>query len=543
MSWRRGLAVILCGLLACAQVTLLRADEGRSLAGEASPDVQDIVFLGPTRPVLLRLRITIDGQPFRNHWRQRFEEVFEQEDRDGDGRLDAAEALRVARAMNGGTADPPSELEKLFAGEALDRETVAAKVREAFPEFVLRPRAVIGQGSALALFPLLDTDGDRRLTAAELEAAEFQLLQRDFDDNGVLTPGELILDPTAIAAASDPNAGEKALNADDSPILLVDESLTPARFAERLLKHYDRDGNGQLAIEGVKLEIQLPAAAQSQWDSDGDRMLSRGELEQAELWPADLDLEFALGSADARARRSRRAARNPDGFTARRKLIGGYDLDLGEAEIDFDRNNRDPRQADLVRMQDYDRDGNAYVDLAEAGASGIGRAAFTAMDIDGDGKVMKGELTSFMTGQNEAAAARLYLVVRDKGQDLFEVLETETDGLLSPRELRSAKSVLDIHDTNGDGVLGGDEVPARLELELVRGVDEQTTADTFVRYSTLAGGGESGQSGPVWFGKMDRNRDGDLSPREFIGPRAAFDRLDANGDGLIDRDEAAAAGK
>jgi hypothetical protein len=35
---------------------------------------------------------------------------------------------------------------------------------------------------------------------------------------------------------------------------------------------------------------------------------------------------------------------------------------------------------------------------------------------------------------------------------------------------------------------------------------------------------------------MDRNRD--LSPREFLGPRAEFRRLDSNGDGLIDDREA-----
>jgi Ca2+-binding EF-hand superfamily protein len=38
---------------------------------------------------------------------------------------------------------------------------------------------------------------------------------------------------------------------------------------------------------------------------------------------------------------------------------------------------------------------------------------------------------------------------------------------------------------------------------------------------------------------MDRNRDGDISRREFLGPRAAFERLDSDRDGLIDSVEAA----
>ena len=46
--------------------------------------------------------------------------------------------------------------------------------------------------------------------------------------------------------------------------------------------------------------------------------------------------------------------------------------------------------------------------------------------------------------------------------------------------------------------------------------------------------------GPDWFQKMDRNHDGDVSRREFLGPRDQFDRLDRDKDGLIDPDEAPA---
>ena len=46
-------------------------------------------------------------------------------------------------------------------------------------------------------------------------------------------------------------------------------------------------------------------------------------------------------------------------------------------------------------------------------------------------------------------------------------------------------------------------------------------------------------AGPSWFRKMDRNRDGDISRREFLGPRADFERLDGDRDGLIDAEEAA----
>ncbi len=75
----------------------------------------------------------------------------------------------------------------------------------------------------------MDTDRDQRLSAAELAAAEAQLSQRDFDDNGVITPGELILDPKAIAAAADPDAGEGELDPDDSPVLVIDAAIDCGR--------------------------------------------------------------------------------------------------------------------------------------------------------------------------------------------------------------------------------------------------------------------------------------------------------------------------
>jgi hypothetical protein len=41
---------------------------------------------------------------------------------------------------------------------------------------------------------------------------------------------------------------------------------------------------------------------------------------------------------------------------------------------------------------------------------------------------------------------------------------------------------------------------------------------------------------------MDRNNDGDVSLREFLGPLQRFRELDTNGDGLISPAEADKAG-
>jgi Ca2+-binding EF-hand superfamily protein len=47
----------------------------------------------------------------------------------------------------------------------------------------------------------------------------------------------------------------------------------------------------------------------------------------------------------------------------------------------------------------------------------------------------------------------------------------------------------------------------------------------------------------LWFQKMDRNRDGYVSRREFLGTDEEFRKLDLDGDGFISVQEAEAAEK
>lgn len=538
----RGRTALLAGLMITTLSTSLRADDvPRASATAADSDVQDLVLLGPTRPVILRLRILLDGKPFRAAWQARFDELFAAEDRDRDGRLTAEQAANLAHEMHGSLSDMPSgDLASQLTDGTIDRAALVSCLGRWLPNVSLKRRAAIGQGSALALFPLLDTDGNRQLSAAELDAAEKQLAQRDFNDDGVISAAELILDPNAIAAAADPAAADRGLNDQEGAAILITADTTPQQVAARLLAHYDGNRDGKLASQPPQAEIVLPAGSLGRLDANTDGQLDAQELQGFVHLSPDIEMPFSFGQVTGPASRKRPPA-PATGFRVRKTLQGGFDLDLGDAQVKFTRDNRDPRQTDFVEFRTFDRDGNSYVDLAEAQMGNIGKKTFASMDSDGDGKVFKGELSSFVGRQNEAAAVRFQLNVTDIGQDLRKLLDLDEDFVLSARELRMARNVLSFADTNGDGVLGGDEIPQDFVLELVRGLDERSDP---LRVRTSGGTASQAASvGPLWFRKMDRNNDGDLSPREFIGPRAAFQKLDANADGLIDRDEAEAAAK
>jgi hypothetical protein len=57
------------------------------------------------------------------------------------------------------------------------------------------------------------------------------------------------------------------------------------------------------------------------------------------------------------------------------------------------------------------------------------------------------------------------------------------------------------------------------------------------RYGISRGIAVTGK-GPAWFQKMDRNKDGDVSRREWLGTPEEFKEIDEDGDGLISVEEA-----
>jgi Ca2+-binding EF-hand superfamily protein len=129
--------------------------------------------------------------------------------------------------------------------------------------------------------------------------------------------------------------------------------------------------------------------------------------------------------------------------------------------------------------------------------------------------------------------------VTDQGYDLFATFDANRDGRLTRRELTQAVKHIETWDQDKDGAVALDEVPRKLTLAFSQGASNPFGIVFGNQVAQMMTNSSSTLLAPAWFRKMDRNRDSDLSPREFLGPPADFAKLDANSDGLVSADEAA----
>src|SRR5262249_26069957 len=99
-------------------------------------------------------------------------------------------------------------------------------------------------------------------------------------------------------------------------------------------------------------------------------------------------------------------------------------------------------------------------------------------------------------------------------------------------------------DRDGKGFLTRADIPHLHQMTLRRGPADRGGAGAAAaifdlyrvtaRYDSDPGPGR----GPLWFRKMDRNRDGDVSRKEWLFSDEEFRKIDTDGDGLISVEEA-----
>lgn len=538
------------------------AQRGAPVAGQEL-ELRDLVFLGPQGIVLMRLRIDAGSRSVTTIRRDYTAVLFRSLDTDSDGRLNADEASRIpASGQLSASAEPLRDGWRSFDVAPQDG---TLSVDELFP-FVderLGPRFKIELKTRLQqsvrLKPL-DLNGDELVSRDEVEQGLETLHGFDFDDDEALSVAELQPFPTAIRQAllQQQNSEPAQL-----PLMSIDSPAECEAACNRILTHY---GSSRVAV-GQPVGIAthqvggVVAGVVAAADLSRDGALDRDELLKllAEAEPAlvfdvlvrrnavRVDQKTPPGELVDLLPRTREAPNR------QQAALAGMSISVGAS------NNREGFMSDaevivnqvLIQFIQADADKNRYLSESEFGMVRatfaqvrVPDVEFAGVDADGDGMLTRDELKSYVETNAGLSEATLVLTVSDDAKTLFEILDGNLDNRLTPREFQEGYARMRRFDQDQDGRLGIGELrshygfivsPARPEFLLLIAGDPMMQANSgMARITPMT-------SGPTWFRKMDRNQDGDLTWREFLGDRSAFERLDADANGLVDLNEAVAA--
>ncbi len=555
--------VLLWAGLALLALALPRAhadDIPRS--GPGSPDlehdaVQDVIFLSDARPIFIRLRMDAGGKAFRAAWLDTVKAIHTYLDRNKDGTLTKDEADRgslpvMVRAATGGAAAlPRADLDTNPKDGKVSVEELADVLRPGLGPFRVQIGRVAVERND-ALFNLLDSDKDGMLTKDEMGAAVTSLYRFDLDTDELIDPNELEPFSNPIAAMTQDLSPRGKFSA-VPPVLELsaeDPSFRPVRL---LLKKYDK-GTGQGAAAGDNRlsngEFGIDPKEFESADSDGDQALDTEELRRflSRVGP-DLELVVKLSGTSSTSTTIAASAAGskplPSEVHVRRLSEGDVEVAIGELSLEFhadggERAVENAKSYYAGQFQAADKNNNKYLEKSEVKDQIPFNTLFDTMDADSDGKLYMKEVDAFVDQQTHAARSQMVLSVADQGRAIFAIMDLNRDRHLSVREIRDAVSRVSSWDRNGDGHVSSDEIPHHFEMSIGRGQITGIGMSAFVARNLMSSpAAKAVPAGPSWFRKMDRNSDGDISRREFLGPRTDFDRLDANHDGLIDAEEAA----
>lgn len=503
-------------------------------------DSRHAFLLLPTGPVHVGMRITIDGKSLAEARRAYVNRLFQRLDADRDGKLSRAEARKSPLITSRRTSRDSEFLNTLDGERSVTKTDLAKSVDRVGGETVAYRQDNSSVESDLEVFKLLDLDGSGMLERDELAAAPRLVGRKDVDRDETVTFEEFVPPRPA-----DPNLIVMQGDQADAPQERFSELLRDSReplLPARMMRMYDLNRDGKLA----PAEFGRPADQMGDLDRDGNRFVDARELARIAETAPDIEFLVDLGEngflqvtrPDAVAMTAARADE-----IARTGLvrinIRGVVLTISLRRIDPVVQALDNARQEFNRL---DVDMNGYLDRTEvAERPRFERYLFDPIDLDGDGKLFGEELRAYVVSRTEPVALSCQVNLYDVGNGFFQMLDGNGDGRVSIRELRGMEKSL-VGLLKGDrNAVRPDDTGRHYRLELVRG-SFQLFGRSERMVSQSNGFLRPPSSGPIWFQRMDRNGDGDLTWKEFLGPREVFHQLDADHDGLIDPVEALKAG-
>lgn len=538
----------------------------RPSASEADLDTDDydVVFLGPQGAVFFRLKIN-PGEYSVDTIRRRYADgVFRVLDTDGDQALTESEARSVPAAGQRVPGAEPLGDRWIDLDQAPRDGSVSADELYRFIDEKLGPRFRIAARSprlqqTVQLNGELDVDGDELITRAEIEHGMQVLRPFDFDDDETLSVAELQPFPTAILQALQQ---ERLSRPAELAVVALDSAEHRQVALQRIGNLYGRSGaQGSGSDSVVPVErIGTPRDSIGEFDRNRDAVLDAEELAKLLESPVPAyELLVRIRASDVQAPWTKSPsalagydpapAPRPNTLYANRRfdlLLAGMDVNI-RARSDVAGGMSEATSTIrfyLQKIREVDADKNGYLNESEFVTLNVGGVEFAAVDENRDGMVVYKELETALKQLVALEQAAMLLEISDDAKTLFEILDANLDNRLGSREFRDGPKRVRQYDANRDGRLARSEMRTKygLEVSLARtSFLNVSLANPNMMQQARQGRVRPATSGPTWFRKMDRNQDGDLTWREFLGERGDFTRIDANQDGLIDLNEAVAA--
>ena len=521
-----------------------------------------LIFLAENRPIFVRLRVMTQGRPFEASWIESVRTIYACLDLNGDGTLTTKEAnptlLNALVRLATGLAEPVIEdLDIHPKNGTISYDELAEGLRPVLGPFMLQ----VGRqpnGRTDALFEQLDRDKDGELTRPELAAIAGSLRPLDLDDDEMISAEEIeTFNTSAFASLGEESTERRARFPSLPPVVELiagGSSLRPSRL---LLKKYDKgkgDVPGRPDNKLSRAEFAIDSEAFTHADKNSDDELDTDEVRGlVDGSPVDLTLEVNFtteASGQTRARVESRGSK-PEKAQVLRLADGDVEFAIGAVRLDLhveEGNNTLGEVHRLVqqRFKAADLNKNGYLEGKELATINGPQSPLAGLseliDRDRDKKIYLKELIDFADLQTEAARSRLVVTTADQGRAIFGILDLDRDRRLGSREVMRTVDRVMSWDRDSDGRIAPDEIPYHFQVNIDRG-----SLSGLIGVGSVSAGtrptSTTRTAGPDWFQKMDRNHDGDVSRREFLGPREEFDRLDRDKDSLINAEEATTSTK
>jgi Ca2+-binding EF-hand superfamily protein len=514
-----------------------------SRSAAADQEVRDVLLLLDEAPLHLRMHLTLEGVSLAAARNAYIDRVMKSLDTDGDGKLSPEETAKSPLRTTPSRGSKNAFLNSLDGKKMLTRDWIVTQVNRlgGAETVVYKLDDLAGGNNDMEVFKFLDADGSGYIDAAEMAAAAIKILERDSDQDECISFKEFLPDPEIdpdMPLLVQPAAAEKPASSQEDRLMRdISEPLMPTR----LLKKYDKNRDKKLTPD----ELGWEPARVKMLDKNADGKLDQKEL--AGIAATPVDLEIAIDLAGAPEGKSDLVILQTLGKRiddARRPDV--LRIAFPKAVLTLSFSKVDPIKSAIEKaMQAFnsiDADNNGYLDAKETAMRvRFEDGLFDALDADGDGKIFAEEMEKYVRVRAEPKATTASVSVFDTGRGFFESLDTNSDGRISMREMKTAaRSLQRMMSANSDRLSPKD--PARnFRIEFVRSsYDLFAQPNQRVPQATPSFEQRAG-IGPIWFQRMDRNNDGDLTWNEFLGPRDVFHRIDKDGDGLIDPQEAAEA--